>query len=81
MFVMGHYDEGNSKRKPLPRYDGRNARFLGRRVFRALSQRAKQVNSSKPDGVYSVGEDIYIDVYMSSPVVRTWWSKRCCCRL
>lgn len=28
-----------------------------------------QVNSTKPDGVYGIGEEIYIDVYLSTPVV------------
>lgn len=30
---------------------------------------SKQINSTKADGVYGIGEQIYIDVYMSTPVV------------
>lgn len=29
----------------------------------------EKVNSTKADGVYGIGEEIYIDVYLSTPVV------------
>ena len=37
-----------------------------------------KINSTKPDGVYGIGEEIYIDIYMSKPVVSgeaSWWSR------
>lgn len=39
-------------------------------ITHGMSSAAIQVNSSKPNGIYGVGEDIYIKIYMSTLVVR-----------